>query len=157
MPIDRTALTALDVFVGEWDVEAAFPHTAPAAVASRALVGRSVFEWMLDGAFLAQRSTISDPGVPDSFAIVGVDSEHGAYTQHYFDSRGVARVYAMTLGDGVWTLLREAPDFTPLDFSQRFTGRFSDDQRTIAGRWETRTGQAGWEHDFHLTYTRRSP
>ena len=79
----------------------------------------------------------------------------GAYTQHYFDSRGVARVYAMTFSDGVWTLLREAPDFTPLDFSQRFSGRFSADRTTIAGTWEVRTDGSSWEHDFDLTYTRR--
>jgi hypothetical protein len=145
------------VFVGEWDVEAVFPQAAPAPVAARPLVARTVFEWTLGGAFLAQRSTIPDPGAPDSFAIVGVDPERGAYTQHYFDSRGVARVYAMTLSDGVWTLLREAPDFTPLDFSQRFSGRFSDDHRTIAGSWETRTDARGWQHDFDLNYTKRNP
>ncbi|NGO13073.1 hypothetical protein G5C60_37100 [Streptomyces sp. HC44] len=53
---------------------------------------------------------------PDSMAIVAADPETGAYTQHYFDSRGVIRVYAMTFADGVWRLLRETPDF---DFTCR--------------------------------------
>ena len=155
MQIDRTPLEALDAFVGEWDVEAHFPDAAPAPVAGRPVVGRAVFEWMLGGAFLTQRITIPDPGAPDSFAIIGVDPGREAYTQHYFDSRGVARVYAMTLSDGVWTLLREAPDFTPLDFSQRFTGRFSDDGKTMTGSWEVRTDGSSWEHDFDLTYSKR--
>jgi hypothetical protein len=43
----------------------------------------------------------------------------------------------MTLGDGVWTLLRDSPDLSPLDFWQRFTGELSADGRTISGRWET--------------------
>ena len=61
------------------------------------------------------RSEVPDvPEAPDGIAIVGVDRDGEAYTQHYFDSRGVARVYAMTFRDGVWTLLRDAPDFTPL-------------------------------------------
>ena len=31
------------------------------------------------------------PGAPDSLAIVSFDPGTGAYTQHYFDSRGVTR------------------------------------------------------------------
>src|SRR5690348_16055459 len=78
----------------------------------------------------------------------------GAYTQHYFDSRGVVRLYAMTLAGGVWTLTRESPDFTPLDFRQRFTGTFSADGNTIDGAWESGRDGGGWEHDFALTYRR---
>jgi hypothetical protein len=32
---------------------------------------------------------------------------------HYFDSRGLARIYEMTLDGGVWTFSRTAPDFSP--------------------------------------------
>ena len=46
------------------------------------------------------------------------------------------------------------PDFTPLDFSQRFTGTFSDDGKTIAGPWEISHDGKTWEHDFDLTYTK---
>ena len=60
----------------------------------------------------------------------------------------------MTLSEGVWTLLRETPDFTPLDFSQRFTGTFSDDDKTIAGHWESGSDASSWKHDFDLTYTK---
>jgi hypothetical protein len=48
------------------------------------------------------------------------------------DSRGLVRLYAMSLADGVWTLTRESPDFTPLAFRQRFTGTFSDDGNVIS-------------------------
>ena len=71
--------------------------------------------------------------------------------QHYFDSRGVARVYAMTITDEAWTLVREHPGF-----SQRFFGTFSDDGRTIEGRWEKRLDDANWELDFPMTYTKAS-
>ena len=47
----------------------------------------------------------------------------------------------------------EEPDFTPLDFSQRFTGEFSPDGNTITGTWEIDEG-SGWRKDFDLTYTR---
>ena len=42
----------------------------------------------------------------------------------------MVRLYAMSFADGVWTLTRESPDFTPLDFRQRFTGTFSTDGNT---------------------------
>jgi hypothetical protein len=60
----------------------------------------------------------------------------------------------MSLEDGVWTLRREAPDFSPLDFAQRYTGTFSDDGTTIEGRWEIAHDGSTWEHDFDLTYVR---
>ena len=53
--------------------------------------------------------------------VVGPDGQ-GSFTQHYFDSRGVARVYEMKFEAGRWELLRVNPDFTPLDFSQRYVG-----------------------------------
>ena len=148
------ALARLDVFVGEWVLEARFPGD-PAARSGAAVDGpqvRSRFDWTLDRQFLLQRTEVPIPGVPDSLTIVGVDLETGAFTQHYYDSRGVARLYSMSLFDGVWTLTRESADFTPLDFRQRFTGTFSDDGNVISGAWEKDVNGWGWEHDFHLIY-----
>ncbi len=155
--MSRKQLEALEPFIGEWRMEATFPQAAPASIAGRALIGRAVFDWVLDGQFVALHEEFPHPDIPTSLAIIGVDPQGRRYTQHYFDSRGVTRVYAMTLRDGVWTLLRETSDFTPLDFAQRFTGTFSDDGTTITGRWESRSaGSTSWEHDFELTYTATS-
>jgi hypothetical protein len=115
---------------------------------------RSRFEWALDRQFLLQRTEIPIPEVPDSLTIVSADLATGAYTQHYYDSRGVARLYAMSLADRVWTLTRESPDFTSLDFRQRFIGTFSQDANTIIGAWEICRDGGTWEHDFALTYRR---
>jgi hypothetical protein len=150
------ALARLDVFVGEWVMEARFPGDAPAP--SSAIEGGSMahsrFEWALDRQFLLQRTEIPAAEAPDSLMIVSVDLETGAYTQHYYDSRGVVRLYAMTLADGVWTLTRELPDITPLNFRQRFIGAFSEDGNTISGAWEKGLNGGGWEHDFALAYHR---
>jgi len=118
--------------------------------------GRSVFEWMTGGQFLLQRTDIPDPNVPDSLAIIGLDPDPDRYVQHYFDTRGVARLYAMTFGDGSWTLTRESRDFSPFEFRQRFTGSFSPDGDTIRGAWEKADVDLAspWTHDFDLTYTR---
>jgi hypothetical protein len=142
----------LDVFVGEWILEARFPGDEQGP--GEGPRAHSRFEWDLDGRFLLQRTKAPVPEAPDSLAVIGVDPETGAYTQHYYDSRGVARLYAMSLADGVWTLTRESADFSPLDFRQRFTGTFSPDGNTISGAWEKSFDEAGWEHDFALTYRR---
>ena len=72
--------------------------------------------------------------------------------QHYFDTRGVARVYAMTLQDNVWRLWRDTPDFSPLHFRQRYAGTIAEDGRTITGAWEICHDGQTWQHDFDLRY-----
>jgi hypothetical protein len=150
------ARARLGVFVGEWVLEARFPGgaSAPATAGQEAPQVRSRFEWTLDGQFLLQRTEVPIPAAPDSLTIISADPETGAFTQHYYDSRGVVRLYAMTFTGGVWTLTRESADFSPLDFQQRYTGTFSQDQNTISGAWEKRFGDAAWEHDFELSYRR---
>jgi hypothetical protein len=150
------ALARLDVFVGDWSLEARFPgqDQAPPGPGGGVTI-RSRFEWALDGQFLLQHTEVPVPDAPDSLAIVAADPHTGGYTQHYYDSRGVVRLYAMSITDGVWTLIRESPDFSPLDFRQRFTGTFSADGNTIDGAWEKSAAGGGeWEHDFALIYHR---
>src|SRR5829696_1479699 len=137
---------ALEVFVGE-RVEQVLVPDAPA--------GRTTFEWMLGGKYLLQRAGSPQPEFPDVLAVISYDDGSGAYTQHYFDSRGVTRVYRMSLSEGVWRLWRDQPDFSPLDFAQRYEGTVATDGDTIEGRWETsHDGGATWGHDFGLRYTR---
>jgi hypothetical protein len=136
-------------FVGEWSLEAVSPVWAPTGVA-----GRTVFEWTLGGQYLLQRASADHPDAPDGLMIIGPGAGGEGFTQHYFDSRGVTRLYAMRFAAGRWELLREAPDFSPLDFSQRFTGDFTDGGGSIDGRWETLTDGGAWELDFELHYTR---
>ncbi len=142
------AMERLTPFLGEWSMAAVFPN-APSSGAA----GRTVFEWMPGEQFLVQRWEVPHPAAPDGVAIIGVAEARETYLQHYFDSRGVARVYEMSFASGVWKLCRNSPDFSPLDFSQRFTGAFSDDGNAIDGRWETSRDGRSWEHDFDLTYT----
>lgn len=136
------AMARLAALVGEWTQEVDI---------TGARAGRTVFEWMLGGSFLRQRNEIPQPEFPDSVLIIAADPGGETYTQHYFDSRGVARIYKMTFGEGKWTLLRDAQDFTPLDFPQRFTGTFQDDS-TINGAWELSQDGVTWKRDFSLSF-----
>ncbi len=60
----------------------------------------------------------------------------------------------MKLDDGIWKLERTEPDFSPFEFSQRFTGTFSKDGKRIEGTWEIAHDQKTWEKAFDLIYTR---
>lgn len=137
-------LRTLDDFVGLWREEVSIAGV-PA--------GRVTFEWALDGQYLIQRSQIDDP-VPDSLCVIAPNAEGDAFIQHYFDARGVVRVYAMSVADGVWTLLRDKADFTPLSFSQRYVGTFSDDRYAIRGAWERTDAGGEFRRDFDVTYTK---
>ncbi len=139
----------LDALLGEWSMEAVFPGAPPSD-----LRGRAVFEWMPGERFLIMRWDVPIPEAPDGLAIIGYDEGRQTHLQHYFDSRGVARVYEMSLADGVWRLRRDVPDFSPLSFRQRFEGRFEDGGTVIRGRWEICHDGTTWEHDFELIYRR---
>jgi hypothetical protein len=140
------SLQGLDALVGEWDTEATHPM-----LPSTVVRGLSVFEWLEGEKFLILRARSDHPDFPDSISIIG-DTED--LRMHYFDSRGVARIYQMSFMDGVWKLWRDTADFSPLDFAQRFAGTFSNDHKTIDGRWESCHDGRTWEDDLQITYRR---
>jgi hypothetical protein len=141
----------LEAFVGAWDLEAVFPGGSPV---EGEVGARAEFEWILDGTFLLERSEVDHPDAPNGYSIVAPDADGDGYTQHYFDSRGVARIYKMNFDGRTWTLMRETADFSPLDFKQRYTGTFSDDGKRIQGAWEICHDGATWQKDFDLNYIR---
>ena len=144
---DGPELAALAPFCGSWDVEAEFPGELGG------VRGRTTFDWLFGRRFLVQRATVDHPAAPEGHMLIAADA--GAYLQHYFDSRGVVRLYAMTFDGHTWTLTRTEPDFSPLDFAQRFTGTFTEGADTIAGQWEKSDDGVDWQLDFRLTYRRR--
>ncbi len=134
------AMRTLDVLVGEWQTD------APGMEA----VGRTSFEWLEGGGFLVERSVVSRPEFPNSISVIGPTGPDGALQQHYFDSRGVARVYEMTLDAGTWTLYRAGPDWP-----QRYVAQLGEDGNSITGRWERGTEPgAQLQHDFELNFSR---
>lgn len=154
-PSRNPALDRLDALVGEWTMAARPPGGDPWPGEARVS-----FEWLEGRSWLIQRWSIEMPEFPDGIAIIGLADapasadapapSEGALRQHYFDSRGVQRVFEMSFEDGEWTLWRDEPD----PFPQRFTGTFSEDGSTITARWEKREEGEDWETDFDLTYTK---
>ena len=131
----------LQALVGEWTTEATHP-----ALPGTVVHGRAVFEWLEGEQFLVQRSWADHPDFPDVIAIIGVTE---GLSMHYFDSRGVHRVYATSLDDGVWRFWRDASGF-----SQRFTGTFGDGGDTISGVAQLSRDGSTWEDDLEITFRR---
>lgn len=150
IPAERpAALDRLDVLTGTWEMEARFEagYFGQASPAITRRGGRTTFDWLEGRFFLAQRFVNEHPAAPSGIAIIGPCEEPGAFTQHYYDSRGVARVCQMTLHGREWKIWREAPGFW-----QRYTGMISDDGTAITGAWEGSPDGRQWRHDFGLTY-----
>jgi hypothetical protein len=142
----------LDAFVGTWEMSMAFPgHDEMTG-------GTLTYEWMDGDQFLVQRWDIPDvPEAPGGIAIIGDDPEGEGYLQHYFDTRGAARVYRMEVEGRVWRLRREQPDFSEFNFAQRGEGRFSEDGQTIDGHWKMKKpGESEYSLDFEWTYRKVS-
>jgi hypothetical protein len=135
-------LEPFEALVGTWTTEATHPMYPSTVVR-----GRSTFEWLEGKRFLIQRSVTDHPDFPDAMAVFGVTDEQ--LSMHYFDSRGVYRVYVVSLSEGTWRFSRDAPGF-----SQRFTGTFSDDGNTITGLSELSRDGSTWDDDLAITYRR---
>lgn len=102
-----------------------------------------------DGKFLRIVSRVDDERFPQSTMLVGADESRDECTVLYYDSRGVYRVYQMTLTDGVWKMWRQATGF-----NQRYTGKIGDDGKKIEGQWEFSEDGKSWDVDFDLSYTK---
>ena len=95
-------------------------------------------------------AVMDDPVFPRGVMVIGPDAAGERVVQHYFDSRGVARVYEVGFEDGVLRLWR---DDEP-EFAQRYSGRLSADGATIDGAWEGCEDGTTWRHDFDLSYSK---
>ena len=149
METEKGSLDALARFAGDWTYE--MTHQAlPGSV----ILGRSSFELLEGGKFLVQREQVEHPEFPgSSLAVIG-GGDDDELRMHYFDSRGVVRIFELTIDGHVWTFLRDKPDFSPLDFYQRLTWTMREDRQAITCLGEVSEDGEKWEDDIHITYRR---
>ncbi len=136
----RTQLMRLDALTGTWTTEGTHPLLPDAVVR-----GRATFEWLGDRGFQVWRSHSDHPEIPDALAVTGVTD--GRLSMHYFDSRGVHRLYSVAVDEGTWRFWR-----TAADLSQRATGIVGADTVTVRG--ELSSDGTSWEDDLALTFRR---
>jgi len=143
----------LNRLVGYWTTEATHP-----AVPGIVVHGTAIIEWLEGEQFLIHRARTDHPDFPDSISIIGstesdrvenllrsdpTTADKPQLRMHYFDSRGVFRVYEVRIDDESWRLSRDAPGF-----SQRFTGTFNQNGDTIVGRWQLCQDELHWNDDL---------
>ena len=88
------------------------------------------------------------PDFPNSISVVGVVDDE--LTAHYFDSRGVFRVYRLVMEGDTLRMWRDHPGF-----SQRLEARLSDHGTTLAGVWQLSRDNETWDDDLAITFTRQ--
>jgi len=140
--------------IGEWHGEGEMPIEPPMRVFVEATISRL-------GKLIVFSTVCQPPEVPDSVSVIGGAPEGEPQPMHYFDSRGVKRLFLMAIEGSVLKIWR-APgeDWNGPDgpgFNQRFIGEISADCKRIQGRWERGMGKSGdeWELDFPLNYVRK--
>jgi hypothetical protein len=153
-------LEPLNQLLGTWSTEATHP-----ALPGVVVHGSVVIEWLEGERFLIHRARNEHPDFPDSISIIGFTEQDRiaktagtkpeatsgqAMAMHYFDSRGVFRIYASNIEAGAWRIWRDAPGF-----SQRFTGTVVDGGNTVVGRWQVCEDDVRWNDDLQITYRRR--
>jgi hypothetical protein len=153
-------LEPLARLVGAWRTEATHP-----AFPGLVVHGTADVEWLEGKRFLIHRARTDHPDFPDSISIIG-DTEQdrvddatdtgpavaaeAPLNMHYFDSRGVFRIYRVSLNHQAWLLWRDAPGF-----SQRFRGTFADGGDAVVGSWQLNRDDIHWDDDLQITYRRR--
>jgi hypothetical protein len=151
-------LKALNRLVGTWTTEATHP-----AMAGVVVHGTVIIEWLEGERFLIHRARTDHRDFPDSISIIGFMGEDRAAAgrngaavnddaqlqMHYYDSRGVSRVYEAGIDDQAFRFGLNAPRFR-----QRFTGNFADGDDTIVGRWQMSEDEGDWKDDLQITYRR---
>jgi hypothetical protein len=147
-------LGAFQPLIGEWHGAGEIPIEPPMRLSVDVTIERL-------GALIVVRSIGEPAELPDSVSIIGGAPEGEPQPMHYFDDRGVKRLFLTTVESSTWTIWR-APgeDWGGPDgpgFNQRFIGEISADGNSIDGRWERGIGDAGdqWEIDFPLHYVRK--
>jgi hypothetical protein len=138
--VNQTArgLEQLDALLGEWTIHSKkFPQGQ----------GRQTVEQIENGSFVRLQAKMEDDRSPATTQIISCDDSGDECTCLYYDSRGVHRIYQMSVVEGVVKIWRNAPDF-----NQRYVGTIIDDGNTIAGQWEFSKDGKHWEIDFDLTF-----
>ena len=143
-PQPTGSLKQFQILIGEWDMVGTHP-ALPSQV-----YGHSTFNWFMENALLVWHSNWEAPTPPNAVSVIGRDDSIEACSMLYSDERGVARIYQMSLENGVWKMWRESQGF-----SQHMTGTFSDDGTTITSHGELSRDGLNWEQDLSVTYTRK--
>jgi hypothetical protein len=140
--------------VGSWSTDATHP-----AMPGTIIFGSSQFEWLDGKQFLIYRTHYDHPDFPDAISIIG-DTDR--LQMHYFDSRGVHRLFQLTVSEEGWAIAMgrhsTARSFASGDspFAQRMTYTFEDADKKMSGKGQLSHDDVNWDDDLEIAYHRAS-
>jgi len=126
-----------DRLLGTWDVT--MDHHA----VDEPVAGRQVYTSILDGAYVHLDWTYEHDEFPDAVALLAETR------MHYFDVRGLTRVFEVEWDDAGYTMVKADPEF-----AQRFTARFEGPDVLVTTGEYSEDGGATWSYDFTTTARR---
>ena len=146
-----SAPNGMDRLIGEWDASGEMNVDGETI----RVTGHTTIESL--GEYVVLRTTVEPPEFPDSVSILGGGPDGEPAPMHYFDERGVQRLYLSSVEAGRWLIThadeswRDSPGH-----NQRYIGEIAPDGSRITGAWERGLGAAGdrWELDFTLDFQR---
>jgi hypothetical protein len=144
-PQPTTSLDQFEILIGEWTMLGTHPGL-PSPIH-----GRLSFLWLQPGLLLIWHFDWDETSPPNATSVIGHDDADSSdtCTMLYADERGVARIYQMSLANGVRKVWRDSSGF-----AQRTTGTFSEDRNTITVHGELSRDNTTWQQDLNVTYTR---
>ena len=140
--------------VGRWTTEATHP-----AMPGTLIAGSSQFEWLDGQQFLIYRTHYDHPDFPDAISIIG---DTDGLQMHYFDTRGVHRLFELTVSEKGWAIAMgrhsHPRSFASSDppFSQRITYTFEDADQKMSVNGELSNDDVNWDDDLKIEYHRAS-
>ena len=90
-------MKAFQPLIGEWHGEGEVPMRPPMKISMEAKIERL-------GKFIVISSVGEPAEMPDSISIIGGAPDGEPQPMHYFDSRGVKRLFMMTLEGSTWKI-----------------------------------------------------
>ena len=130
--------------VGRWATEAIHP-----AVPDMVITGSSQVEWLAGERFLLYRTHYDHPDFPDAHSIIG---DTDGLRLHYFDARGVYRLFEVTVAAHGWAIAMGLHGDPP--FAQRVTYAFERADRAMSGQGQLSYDGMNWNDDLKVTYRR---
>jgi len=130
-------MSALDQLLGTW--EFTMRHSAM----PQPVTGWQRYERVLDGAFVLQHWNYDHPDFPDAMALLSDDR------YHYFDVRGITRVFELEVDDAGWSMIR-----LDEEFSQRHIARFRGPDAMESTGEVSHDNGATWRPDSTMTHRR---
>lgn len=128
---------SLDRLLGSWQFT--MQHVAVA----EPVTGRQGYERVLDGAFVLLRWHYDREDFPDALAVLDDRS------YHYFDVRGVIRLFDVEMSDAGWSMIRRDEDFW-----QRSALTFDGADAMVGHGENSYDDGATWQHDYVIRLVR---